>query len=79
MTERVERTAEVYNKIAPEYAEKKANQYSEREIQTFRGLLSPGARILSVGGGSGRDEAVFQRSGFQVVSLDVFMYSRNSA
>ncbi|MGI8419529.1 MAG: class I SAM-dependent methyltransferase [Candidatus Levyibacteriota bacterium] len=74
MTERVERTATVYNEIASKYAKNKADKYSDRAIWTFTDLLSPGSRIISIGCGHGRDEALFKQRGFAPVGVDVSKY-----
>jgi len=71
MSERVNRVAKVYDEIASDYAEKKADQYSEIELLKFTGLLRTGSLILSAGCGSGRDAAYFGEKGFRSVGLDV--------
>lgn len=71
MTERVERTAEVYNQIAEEYAQKKEHEYSFAEIDKFTSLIAQGSRIISAGCGTGRDIAMLRDRGHSVVGTDI--------
>lgn len=71
MTERVERTAEVYNKIAADYAQKKRHEYSFAEIGKFTSRLTPGSHIASAGCGTGRDIDLFHHLGYDVVGIDI--------
>jgi SAM-dependent methyltransferase len=41
------------------------------ERQAFRDRLAPGARLLEIGAGTGRDSAFFQAEGFPVVATDL--------
>ncbi|MEU8243422.1 class I SAM-dependent methyltransferase [Actinoplanes missouriensis] len=41
------------------------------ERQTFRDRLTPGARLLEVGAGTGQDSAYFQQHGLTVVAADL--------
>jgi SAM-dependent methyltransferase len=41
------------------------------ERQTFRERLSPGARLLEIGAGTGQDSAYFQDEGIEVVAVDL--------
>ncbi|MGC1213872.1 MAG: class I SAM-dependent methyltransferase [Micromonospora sp.] len=41
------------------------------ERQAFRDRLSPGARLLEIGAGTGQDSAYFQHEGFAVVAADL--------
>lgn len=71
MSERVERMAEIYNKIAEDYAQKKEREYSSTEIDAFTSLLAPVSRIVSAGCGHGRDMAHFREIGYDVAGVDI--------
>ncbi len=71
MAGRIERTAQVYDKIATNYSRKKANEYSLEELGKFNSLLTPNSSILSAGCGAGRDANVFQQSGHRVIGVDI--------
>ncbi|MBO0869207.1 MAG: class I SAM-dependent methyltransferase, partial [Micromonosporaceae bacterium] len=41
------------------------------ERKAFRGRLTPGARLLEIGAGTGQDSAYFQAEGFAIVAADL--------
>lgn len=71
MAERVERTAAVYDKIACDYATRRAHDYSDAAINSFDELLAPRSEVVSIGCGAGRDMDRFQQLGHQVVGIDI--------
>ncbi|MBV9455706.1 MAG: class I SAM-dependent methyltransferase [Rubrobacter sp.] len=71
MTERVQRTARVYDKIAPHYAEQEAGESPSDEIEKFTTLLLPHGHILDAGCGIGRDLNTFFNRGFSGFGIDV--------
>ena len=70
MDERTERTLSYYDENAASYVGD-TRSLDMREIQeTFLSLLQPGAAVLDLGCGSGRDSREFLREGFDVTAVD---------
>jgi ubiquinone/menaquinone biosynthesis C-methylase UbiE len=72
MKENTEITRDSYNKIAPTYAQVSATM-SENLLEIakeFLTLLEPGAHILDVGCGPGRDMAWFESHHVNVTGVD---------
>ena len=65
-----DQTLAYYDENAAAFAQSTANvEFSEMQ-QRFEALLSPGARVLDFGCGSGRDAKRFLDAGFEVVATD---------
>lgn len=65
-----DKTLEYYNKNAAEYAESTLNVDMSNVLDEFVKGLPPGARILDLGCGSGRDSKKFVEMGFHVTAID---------
>ncbi|MDO4395807.1 MAG: class I SAM-dependent methyltransferase [Clostridia bacterium] len=65
-----DKTLEYYNKNAAEYAESTLNVDMSNVLDEFVKGLPPGARILDLGYGSGRDSKKFVEMGFHVTAID---------
>lgn len=68
--DRLPETIAVYNSLGAKYADQiaKANL---PQLQEFIGMLIPGGRVLDVGCCAGRDSAILQSAGFQVLGIDI--------
>jgi SAM-dependent methyltransferase len=64
------KTIDYYNTRADHFAESTFNVDMESLYQPFLQLLSPNARILDLGCGSGRDSLGFKNKGYQVEAMD---------
>lgn len=65
-----DKTLEYYNKNAAEYAESTLNVDMSNVLDEFVKGLPPGARILDLGCGSGRDSKKFVEMGYDVTAID---------
>lgn len=63
-------TVEFYNNNVKDYATKTLSIDVSHEREKFMSCLKPGAKLLDVGCGSGRDLNAFQSAGFEVVGVD---------
>lgn len=68
-------TRESYDAVAEGYAARDGEEVDESQdiyaaLETFRKLLTPGAKILDVGCASGRDSLYFHKHGFKVTGID---------
>ena len=63
-------TVDYYNKNARQYYDSTIDADLSSQIQKFAALLSPGARIIDVGCGSGRDTRVFLAAGYETEAFD---------
>ncbi len=66
----VEITTRTYDQIAAAFAERWWNVHLDQALDSFASRLEPGARVLDLGCGPGRDIALLQKRGFEVVGLD---------
>lgn len=64
-------TVQYYNRNAAKYAAVTSRHSMRRAIERFSELLNPGASILDVGCGGGRDLKTFRSLRFDAVGLDV--------
>lgn len=64
------RTIQYYDKNAVEYAKRTRNADVNDLYTDFEACLEPGARILDLGCGSGRDSKYFLERGYNVVPTD---------
>jgi len=67
----IARTRQTYDDYAAEHAERFWNASVERAWDSFSALLPPGAQVLDLGCGAGRDVAVLIQRGFDVVGADL--------
>jgi cyclopropane fatty-acyl-phospholipid synthase-like methyltransferase len=67
---RVADTLAYYEREAADYAERARGLNCSSTYAPFVCRLTPGARILDAGCGSGRDAAAFQDMGFRVAAMD---------
>jgi ubiquinone/menaquinone biosynthesis C-methylase UbiE/diadenosine tetraphosphate (Ap4A) HIT family hydrolase len=68
----IKNTVQVYDKIAPEFAQKWFHVQSvEPRILSFLSLLEPKASVLDLGCGCGRDVLTMQKKGVDVVGIDL--------
>lgn len=63
-------TIEYYEKNAKEYFNRTVNIKMDDLYEEFEKYLYPGAKILDLGCGSGRDSKYFLAKGYEVVSID---------
>lgn len=63
-------TIEYYEKNAKEYFNRTVNIKMDDLYEEFEKYLYPGAKILDLGCGSGRDSKYFLAKGYEVVSVD---------
>ena len=63
-------TIDYYNRHAEEYCRTTAGADLSGAIQRFAACLAPGARVLDMGCGSGRDVMTFSEMGFETAGLD---------
>jgi len=64
-------TISTYDNMAPGFAAATWEIYLESAMDSFAAHLLPGARILDLGCGPGRDVAHFHRRGFQAAGADL--------
>ena len=57
-------TTVAYNATAPQFADRWFDLRLEEDMARFAGRLGPGARVLDVGCGPGRDAAWLAEQGF---------------
>jgi len=69
-TDPVPRTVQAYDKRAIHFSRQLFNFNLKTEIERFAAYLKPGALILDVGCGPGRDMLAFAERGFRVVGID---------
>ncbi|MGI9419419.1 MAG: class I SAM-dependent DNA methyltransferase [Geminicoccaceae bacterium] len=63
-------TLHYYDDNAADYAARTFGELQERQLQAFADGLDPGAKILDLGAGSGRDSLALIERGFDVTPLD---------
>ncbi len=63
-------TVATYDRQAPAFAARWWDLRLDRALDTFGGYLRPGARVLDLGCGPGRDVRFLNELGFQTVGLD---------
>ena len=66
----IEKTIAYYNYNAERFVESTINADVSELYMPFEKLLSPGAKILDLGCGSGRDSKYFVQRGYDVVAVD---------
>jgi ubiquinone/menaquinone biosynthesis C-methylase UbiE len=66
----VQETIETYDQIAAEYAARTFGLRLADQMARFVALLEPGARVLDVGCGHGRDVAWLAEQGFEAWGID---------
>lgn len=66
----IEETIAYYDHNAEKFVESTINVDVSELYKPFEKLLSPGARILDLGCGSGRDSRYFSQRGYDVVAVD---------
>ncbi|TIN22890.1 class I SAM-dependent methyltransferase [Mesorhizobium sp.] len=64
-------TTQYYSRNASRYAVDTAKRSMAAAIDRFSALLRPGASVVDIGCGAGRDLKAFRQRGFNVVGLDV--------
>ena len=64
------KTIDYYNQNAINYCKNTINVAMQNLYDEFESYLQPGARILDLGCGSGRDSKYFLSKGYDVVSVD---------
>jgi [ribosomal protein S5]-alanine N-acetyltransferase len=67
----VERTRSAYDRLAADYGRADARDFTAAARREFTEGLPPGAVILDLGCGPGRDAAPFGAAGFRVVGIDL--------
>jgi len=71
MDDHIQKTVDVYNKVAGDYAKQAKNNAPQIERERFVSLIEPPGMVLDVGCGSGRDCGYFVDKGFQVTGIDL--------
>lgn len=66
----IEETIAYYDRNAERFVESTINADVSELYMPFEKLLSPGAKILDLGCGSGRDSKYFAQRGYDVVAVD---------
>jgi SAM-dependent methyltransferase len=64
------KTEDYYNKNAEEFMERTFNLDMSETLQQFTNKLLPGAKVLDVGCGSGRDTLTLKSLGYEVTAFD---------
>ena len=64
------KTEDYYNKNAEEFMERTFNLDMSETLQQFTNKLAPGAKVLDVGCGSGRDTLTLKSLGYEVTAFD---------
>ncbi len=64
-------TIHTYDQIAPQFAERHWHVYLEQALRTFTQALQPGARVVDIGCGPGRDVALLRQHGLRVIGVDL--------
>jgi SAM-dependent methyltransferase len=67
----IEITTRTYDHIATEFAERWWNVHLDQAIDSFASRLKPGATVLDLGCGPGRDIALLRRRGYDVIGMDL--------
>ncbi len=70
MTDYLDETIDLYNSLADSYAKQVQDRGPFMQRKKFVSMLPPGAKILDVGCGSGRDCKFFSQEGFKVTGID---------
>ena len=70
MTHPVERTTRTYDRIASRFAARHWNVRLKRALEAFVRRLKPGATVLDLGCGPGRDIALLRERGLRVIGVD---------
>ena len=69
-----------YDLIAKQYSEEFGNYIEDLDVyEEFEKNLTPNAKILDLGAGSGRTYAYFNKRGFEYIGLDFSKEMRDSA
>ena len=63
-------TLDFYGREAEAYAARSDQRPAAESVSRLTKLLQPGARVLELGCGAGRDTAAMRRSGFDVTPID---------
>ena len=63
-------TIQTYDRSAGQFAERVWGILLERALDAFARRLGPGARVLDLGCGPGRDIALLRERGYRVIGLD---------
>lgn len=64
------KTIDYYNQNAKKYCKNTINVSMQNIYDKFESYLQPGARVLDLGCGSGRDSKYYLSKGYDVVSID---------
>lgn len=70
MTDYLDETIDLYNSLADSYAVQALDHGPVLQRTKFISMLQPGAKILDVGCGSGRDCTFLSEQGFKVTGID---------
>lgn len=66
-------TIATYDQIARDFAERVWGIRLDHEFDAFAALLPPGALVLDLGCGPGRDTALLRERGYRVIGIDLSM------